>query len=299
MCTKRRMLFLVDSPSSVQTDDPFFLTYPSTDYKVMRRETYDSFSPLVRLRWLIQQWFPSPNPIGESLCWFVWVTYIDWKRQRLRLNTGHVNPLVVQLVFIQTKTMSSSNQRVNIDTSQHQNMSNCEIWRTRWKIGSKTKQFLSQRFTLKNWLDLIYRQRLSHLHRQQSKQVSPPFRCIVVMFLCCVESGFNRVRRKLIPPLPKSMNFDIPDAYRQTLNNERFVCVDKTAKNKRIIIFATDQQLKMLFESEWIFLDGTFDACPSQFKQLYTIHSLKFNQSKWTTSSWSILLSFFRFSLCG
>jgi hypothetical protein len=34
----------------------------------------------------------------------------------------------------------------------------------------------------------------------------------------------------------------------------------------------TEQQLEMLFESEWIFLDRTFDACPSQFKQLYTIH---------------------------
>ena len=184
MYTTRRILFLVDSSSSVQTDDPFFLTYPSTDYEVMRRETYDSFSPLVRLRWLIQQLFPSPNPIGKSLCWFVWATYIDWKRQRLRLNTGRVNPLLAQLVFIQTKVMSSSNQRVNIDTSQHQNMSNGEIWRTRWKIGSLMKHFLSQRFTLKSWLDLIYRQRLSHSHRQQSKQVSPSF-CFIVPILLC------------------------------------------------------------------------------------------------------------------
>jgi hypothetical protein len=47
-----------------------------------------------------------------------------------------------------------------------------------------------------------------------------------------------------------------------------------------MILFATDKQLETLFSSEWIFLDGTFDSCPSQFKQLYTIHCLKFQQSE-------------------
>ena len=76
------------------------------------------------------------------------------------------------------------------------------------------------------------------------------------------------------------MDFDIPDTYRKTSNDERFICVDKMTKNKRMIIFATDKQLELLFESEWIFLDATFDSCPAQFKQLYTIHSLRFDQSE-------------------
>ncbi|CAF4766639.1 unnamed protein product, partial [Rotaria magnacalcarata] len=45
-----------------------------------------------------------------------------------------------------------------------------------------------------------------------------------------------------------------------------------------MILFATDKQLEVLFSSEWIFLDGTFDKCPKQFQQIYTIHALKFNE---------------------
>jgi len=47
-----------------------------------------------------------------------------------------------------------------------------------------------------------------------------------------------------------------------------------------MLLFATDKQLETLFSSEWIFLDGTFDSCPSQFKQIYTIHGLRFQQSE-------------------
>lgn len=46
-----------------------------------------------------------------------------------------------------------------------------------------------------------------------------------------------------------------------------------------MLVFATDQQLETLFSSDWNFLDGTFDSCLSQLKQIYTIHSLKFQQS--------------------
>ncbi|CAF2981494.1 unnamed protein product [Rotaria sp. Silwood2] len=96
------------------------------------------------------------------------------------------------------------------------------------------------------------------------------------------KSVLNRARRKITPPIPTSSDFDIPDLYRQTLNGKPFVCTDRFIRNKRMILFATDQQLETLFSSEWIFLDGTFDACPSQFTQLYTIHSLKFQQRKST-----------------
>ncbi|CAF4567337.1 unnamed protein product, partial [Rotaria sp. Silwood2] len=92
-------------------------------------------------------------------------------------------------------------------------------------------------------------------------------------------SVLNRVRRNITPPIPTPSDFDIPDFYRQTLNGKLFVCTDRFIRNKRMILFATDKQLETLFSSEWIFLDGTFDSCPSQFKQIYTIHGLKFQQN--------------------
>lgn len=47
-----------------------------------------------------------------------------------------------------------------------------------------------------------------------------------------------------------------------------------------MILFASDKRLETLFTSEWIFLDGTLESCPSQFSQFYTIHGLKFQQSQ-------------------
>lgn len=107
-------------------------------------------------------------------------------------------------------------------------------------------------------------------------QVSYICSFIFIVSLFFIESVLNRVRRKKPPPIPTSSDFDIPDFYRQSLNGEPFICTDRFIRNKRMILFATDKQLETLFSSEWIFLDGTFDSCPSQFKQLYTIHCLKF-----------------------
>ncbi|CAF1931047.1 unnamed protein product [Rotaria magnacalcarata] len=46
----------------------------------------------------------------------------------------------------------------------------------------------------------------------------------------------------------------------------------------RILIFASDQQLKLLYESSTIFMDGTFDIAPAPFKQVYLIHAENFGQ---------------------
>jgi hypothetical protein len=99
----------------------------------------------------------------------------------------------------------------------------------------------------------------------------------VSLFL--IESVYNRVRRNILPPIPASNNFDIPDCYRQTLNGKPFICSDRFIRSERMILFATNKQLEKLFSSDWIFLDGTFDSCPSQLKQIYTIHALRFQQS--------------------
>ena len=106
------------------------------------------------------------------------------------------------------------------------------------------------------------------------------------------ESGLNRTRRSKTPPIPTSSEFNIPDRYQQTLNSKQFLCADRFIRNKRLMLFATDKQLEMLFSSDWIFLDGTFDSCPSQFKQIYTIHCLKFQQSEFR------IIRKFRFMFC-
>ncbi|CAF4773734.1 unnamed protein product, partial [Rotaria socialis] len=81
------------------------------------------------------------------------------------------------------------------------------------------------------------------------------------------------------PLLPKSCRFDIPTLYNHTINVERFLLYDKMRRNKRILIFATDDQLRVLFKAKHILMDGTFSSCPPLFDQVYTLHGIKFEQS--------------------
>ncbi|CAF4668553.1 unnamed protein product, partial [Rotaria socialis] len=93
-------------------------------------------------------------------------------------------------------------------------------------------------------------------------------------------SNMSKARRKITPVMPSSVIFDIPESYQQTLSNERFLLVDlfMTRGKDRILVFSSDQQLELLFESETIFMDGTFHTTPPNFKQVYLIHAQKFGQ---------------------
>jgi hypothetical protein len=47
---------------------------------------------------------------------------------------------------------------------------------------------------------------------------------------------------------------------------------------EQILVFSRDVQLELLFESDIVFMDGTFDITPAQFKQVYVMHAHKFGQ---------------------
>ena len=49
--------------------------------------------------------------------------------------------------------------------------------------------------------------------------------------------------------------------------------------DNRILVFATDNQLKTLFTCSHVMMDGTFDSSPSYFHQVYTIHGIKNDHS--------------------
>ncbi|CAM4834901.1 unnamed protein product [Rotaria magnacalcarata] len=96
--------------------------------------------------------------------------------------------------------------------------------------------------------------------------------------------GLNQCRRQAIPALPTTMDFDIPSRYRKTADGERYLLSDRIhyvggKDDKRIIIFASDEQLRLLFTSSHIMMDGTFDSCPPHFEQIYSIHGIKNEQS--------------------
>ncbi|CAF3678300.1 unnamed protein product [Rotaria sp. Silwood1] len=108
-------------------------------------------------------------------------------------------------------------------------------------------------------------------------QLSQTALCIVPLAQDA-KSSLNRIRRQETPTLPKSCHFHIPTLYAQTINGDRFLLYDKMRGTKRILIFATDDQLRILFKAKHILMDGTFSSCPPFFEQLYTLHAIKYEQ---------------------
>ncbi|CAF3653882.1 unnamed protein product [Rotaria socialis] len=93
-------------------------------------------------------------------------------------------------------------------------------------------------------------------------------------------SNMSKARQKITPVLPSTVVFNIPELYQQTLSAQRFLLIALFMQRgkDRILVFASDEQLKLLFESEAIFMDGTFDTTPENFKQVYLIHAHKYGQ---------------------
>ena len=92
----------------------------------------------------------------------------------------------------------------------------------------------------------------------------------------------SKARRKNTPVIPQSCVFAIPTPYQQTTSGERFLLMDYFVKRakKRVLIFSSDQQLDVLFNSDVIFVDGTFSTAPEHFEQVFLIHVQQFNQGR-------------------
>lgn len=88
-------------------------------------------------------------------------------------------------------------------------------------------------------------------------------------------SNIRRLKQKrnIAPVTPRLVRELIIDAiFTVTANNENFLLFDNGATDRRIIVFATDANIRFLKEcGEW-YLDGTFRICPPLFSQIYTIH---------------------------
>ena len=91
----------------------------------------------------------------------------------------------------------------------------------------------------------------------------------------------NKSRRLQTSIISDSRIFDISELGAKAIENEPFICVDKFIKRKsRVLVFASREQLRLLFESPIIFMGGTFSALPPMFDQVYSLHGIKNKQCK-------------------
>ncbi|CAF2827014.1 unnamed protein product, partial [Rotaria sp. Silwood2] len=87
-----------------------------------------------------------------------------------------------------------------------------------------------------------------------------------------------KIRQKIVPQLPSSCLFTIPASDKLTLDGQRFLLLDESrVRRERLLVYASDLQLDILFNSPTIYMDGTFSKTPPHFTQLYIIHAVHFD----------------------
>ena len=78
----------------------------------------------------------------------------------------------------------------------------------------------------------------------------------------------NRLRKKMRPPEPQDLEFQLDEDYIP----RGFFWFDVKVENKRHLIFATDQQLALLSSAKSWYIDATFNVVKAPFTQLFSIH---------------------------
>ncbi|KAK3083881.1 hypothetical protein FSP39_004588 [Pinctada imbricata] len=88
-----------------------------------------------------------------------------------------------------------------------------------------------------------------------------------------------RQRAKLLPKLPTNLReLTLHGDWTTTTAGEPFLLVDD-GTDQRILIFATQANLKYLADATTIFGDGTFYTCPDLFTQIYSLTKSRIQSS--------------------
>ncbi|CAF1542669.1 unnamed protein product, partial [Adineta steineri] len=104
--------------------------------------------------------------------------------------------------------------------------------------------------------------------------------------------GHNLVnqRRKTTPPVPQSSSFFIPESFtKDYCDKDRLLLYDSDdpkfqlqqpgyiRSEGRMLIWSSDIQLNILFNSQKLHMDGTFSTTPPNFKQVFIIQAFLHN----------------------
>ncbi|CAF3515474.1 unnamed protein product, partial [Rotaria sp. Silwood2] len=98
-----------------------------------------------------------------------------------------------------------------------------------------------------------------------------------------LESGLHKTRRRALPPVPHDQKFVVPPVYLETYSKERFLIYDKRKSQYggRLMMFASPEQLDVLFHSDILFLPETlvtgcwFHFCQSCYLNIQQLGLMK------------------------
>lgn len=113
---------------------------------------------------------------------------------------------------------------------------------------------------------------VSTIYRQEVQRLAnDPMTAAAMPVYSTVHTSAFRRRTSNRPPLPPTRAaIRIPAQYATTAAGEPFLLHQET--NNEFIILCTPSSLDMLCNASEVYMDGTFDAAPHLFLQLFTIH---------------------------
>ena len=86
--------------------------------------------------------------------------------------------------------------------------------------------------------------------------------------LSSVKSALYRSRKTKFPPLPQTrQDVNLEGEWSQTTTGASFL-----VRHQEDIIFSTESNLRRVACADTLYMDGTFEVCPSIFYQIFTIH---------------------------
>lgn len=98
---------------------------------------------------------------------------------------------------------------------------------------------------------------------------------LIVLLRRSIKSTLYQQRSSVMPALPKDLKeFKLPSIFANTNQGERFHILEVDLGEDKVIGFASSKCLNILFDSNDIFIDGTFDVAPKPFKQVVTVHAM-------------------------
>ena len=83
----------------------------------------------------------------------------------------------------------------------------------------------------------------------------------------------------MMPVLPQTLqDVDLQGPWSQTHDGKRCLLFSGGDADK-MVVFSTEDQLRLLQEADTIYMDGTFTCCPQLWNQLYSLHARKDDQT--------------------
>ncbi|CAF4139513.1 unnamed protein product [Rotaria sordida] len=100
-----------------------------------------------------------------------------------------------------------------------------------------------------------------------------------------------RAHNRNMPQLPTGINFPIPVEFSTTTDDEPFILLDHSyaKQTKRILMFSSKKQFKVMCESSSLYMDGTFAITPRLFKQTYIIQAHDIQSKNVLPVAWILL----------